>query len=126
MNTSGLLKKLLSSNADDVANRLSSKYIDDAARAANNIGNFKSPKEYAIVSSNKPQRISLNDIEPIETGDKSVDWIFDQSKANPIIVDQHGRILDGHHRFYAAKDAFDADMAKYNSGNVPADFLEKR
>ena len=54
MNTSGLLKKLLSSNADDVANRLSSKYIDDAARAANNISNFKSPKEYAIVSSNKP------------------------------------------------------------------------
>lgn len=126
MNTSGLLKKLLSSNADDVASRLSSKYVDDAARAANNISNFKSPKEYAIVSSNKPQRISLNDLTPIETGDKSVDWIFDQSKANPIIVDQHGRILDGHHRFYAAKDAFDADMAKYNSGNVPADFLEKR
>lgn len=126
MNTSGLLKKLLSSNADDVANRLSSKYIDDAARAANNISNFKSPKEYAIVSSNKPQRMSLNDLQPIETGDKSVDWIFDQSKANPIIVDQHGRILDGHHRFYAAKDAFDADMAMYNSGNVPADFLEKR
>lgn len=87
MNTSGLLKKLLSSNADDVASRLSSKYIDDAARAANSIGNFKSPKEYAIVSSNKPQRMSLNDLEPIETGDKSVDWIFDQSKANPIIVD---------------------------------------
>lgn len=34
MNTSGLLKKLLSSNADDVASRLSSKYVDDAARAA--------------------------------------------------------------------------------------------
>lgn len=33
MNTSGLLKKLLSSNADDVASRLSSKYVDDAARA---------------------------------------------------------------------------------------------
>lgn len=126
MNTSGLLKKLLSSNADDVANRLSSKYIDDAARAADNISNFKSPKEYAIVSSNKPQRISLNDLTPIETGDKSVDWIFDQSKAKPIIVDQHGQILDGHHRFYAAKDAFDADIAMYNSGNVPADFLEKR
>lgn len=33
MNTSGLLKKLLSSNADDVASRLSSKYVDDVARA---------------------------------------------------------------------------------------------
>lgn len=33
MNTSELLKKLLSSNADDVASRLSSKYVDDAARA---------------------------------------------------------------------------------------------
>ena len=32
MNTSGLLKKLLSSNADDVASRLSSKYVDDASR----------------------------------------------------------------------------------------------
>lgn len=33
----GLLKKLLSSNADDVASRLSSKYIDDAARAVQSL-----------------------------------------------------------------------------------------
>lgn len=40
MNTSGLLKKLLSSNADDVASRLSSKYIDDAARAVQSLDDY--------------------------------------------------------------------------------------
>lgn len=40
MNTSGLLKKLLSSNADDVASRLSSKYVDDAARAVQSLDDY--------------------------------------------------------------------------------------
>lgn len=50
MNTSGLLKKLLSSNADDVASRLSSKYVDDAARAVQSLDDY-------LVSNNPGKRL---------------------------------------------------------------------
>lgn len=112
---SQIFKKLSSNYGDDIANN-AIKYIDD----------FHSPKEFSTIFTNKPQRIGLNDITPIETGDKSVPWKFDQSRAQPIIVDQHGQIMDGHHRFYAAKNAFDSDMQAYNTGDVPADYLENR
>ena len=87
---------------------------------------YETAKEFALVHSNEKQRLRLDDLSAVETSDKSVDWGFDQRKAPPIIVDQHGQILDGHHRYYAAKEAFEKDAKLYNEGKVNHTYMEQK
>jgi hypothetical protein len=87
---------------------------------------YETAKEFALVHSNEKQRLRLDDLSAVETSDKSVDWGFDQRKAPPIIVDQHGQILDGHHRYYAAKEAFEKDAKLYNEGKVNHIYMEQK
>lgn len=66
----------------------------------------------------------LDDIEAVETSNKDKDIISDvKDKVNPpIIVDENGRILDGHHRFIAYKEQFEELQDRYNKGKTQEEF----
>lgn len=92
------------------------------ARAVEARANMTDAERYVDV----PQKVRLDDLQAVETGDKSVDWKFDQQKAPPIKIDQHGQIRDGHHRYFAAKDAFESDQKLYNEGRVDDVYMENK